>query len=532
MGEPFVILENISKKFNGKYVLKDISLTINEGDRIGILGKSGSGKSVLLSILKGIPEYKPTSGRVVYRISYCKSCGYVDKPSSVNTPCPLCNSKLERIEVDFWKDDRISKRIKNRIAMMFQRTFGLYGNLTVYENIVEALSKSIQKNEVDINKKAIEIIDKFGLSHRIIHIARDLSGGEKQRVVLARLLATKPILLLADEPTGTLDPFSTKLINNILNEEAKKNNITMLVTSHLPQVIEVLCEKAILLNEGKIEAIGDPKEIINIFIREEAEEHEEIKRIEETILKVENVKKYYFSIDRGVVKALDDVSFEVKKGQIFGIIGISGAGKTTLSRIIAGITNPTSGKVLIRIGDEWIDMSEPGIMGRGRATRYIGILHQEYSLYPYRTILENLTDAIGLELPDEFARFKVISTLKAVGFKEDYIITILDKYPDELSEGEKHRIALSQVLIKEPLIVILDEPSGTIDLLTQREIIKSIKNARKELGQTFIVVSHDMDFVIRLCDEVILLREGKIVAKGPTLEVIKHLLPEERANMK
>jgi methyl coenzyme M reductase system subunit A2 len=532
MREPFVILENISKKFNGKYVLKDISLTINEGDKIGILGKSGSGKSVLLSILKGIPEYKPTSGRVIYRISYCKSCGYVDKPSNVNTPCPLCSSKLELIEVDFWKDDRISKRIKNRVAMMFQRTFGLYGNLTVYENIIEALSKSIQKNEVDINKEAIEIINKFGLSHRIIHIARDLSGGEKQRVVLARLLATKPILLLADEPTGTLDPINTKLISNVLSEETRKNNLTILVTSHIPQVIEILCEKAILLNEGKIEAIGNPKEIINIFIREEAEEYEEVKKIEEIILKVENVRKYFFSIDRGIVKALDGISFEVKKGEIFGIIGVSGAGKTTLSRIIAGITNPTSGKVLIKIGDEWVDMSEPGPTGRGRATRYIGILHQEYSLYPYRTILENLTDAIGLELPDEFARFKVISTLKAVGFKEDYAIAILDKYPDELSEGERHRIALSQVLIKEPLIVILDEPSGTIDLLTQRDIIKSIKNARRELQQTFIIVSHDLDFVTKLCDEVILLREGKLITRGPTLDVIKYLLPEELANMK
>ncbi|MEM4479567.1 MAG: ATP-binding cassette domain-containing protein, partial [Candidatus Methanomethylicaceae archaeon] len=174
------------------------------------------------------------------------------------------------------------------------------------------------------------------------------------------------------------------------------------------------------------------------------------------------------------------------------------------------------------------DMSEPGIMGRGRATNYIGILHQEYSLYPYRTILENLTDAIGLELPDEFAKFKALMTLKAVGFEEDYAESLLNKYPDELSEGERHRVALSQVLIKEPLLVILDEPTGTIDQVTQKYIIKSIKNARKELKQTFIIISHDVNFVIKTCDEAILLRNGNIIAKGPTTEVVKHLLPEEK----
>jgi len=303
----------------------------------------------------------------------------------------------------------------------------------------------------------------------------------------------------------------------------------MIITSHLTETIEALSNKAILLNHGKIEAVGEPKEIIKIFLSEGLEEIKEEKTlVEDVILKVENVKKYFFSIDRGIVKALDGVSFEVLKGQIFGIVGVSGAGKTTLSRIIAGLTTPTSGKVLIKIGDEWVDMSEPGIMGRGRATNYIGILHQEYSLYPYRTILENLTDAIGLELPDEFAKFKALMTLKAVGFEEDYAESLLNKYPDELSEGERHRIALSQVLIKEPLLVILDEPTGTIDQVTQKYIIKSIKNARKELKQTFIIISHDVNFVIKTCDEAILLRNGNIIAKGPTTEVVKHLLPEEK----
>lgn len=528
MTEPFIILDNVSKKFGNNYVLKNISFIINEGDCIGILGKSGSGKSVLISMIKGLNNYEPTSGKIIYRIAYCKLCGFVERPSKAGEKCPNCKNNLELIEVDFWNEKTIAQHIKKRVAIMFQRTFALYGNLTVYENIVEAFGRRWKEENAEITKKALKLIEKMGLSHRLIHIARDLSGGEKQRVVLARQLAIDPILLLADEPTGTLDPSSTKMIYDVLNE-IKEQKITMIITSHLTETIEALSNKAILLNHGKIEAVGEPKEIIKIFLSEGLEEIKEEKTlVEDVILKVENVKKYFFSIDRGIVKALDGVSFEVLKGQIFGIVGVSGAGKTTLSRIIAGLTTPTSGKVLIKIGDEWVDMSEPGIMGRGRATNYIGILHQEYSLYPYRTILENLTDAIGLELPDEFAKFKALMTLKAVGFEEDYAESLLNKYPDELSEGERHRVALSQVLIKEPLLVILDEPTGTIDQVTQKYIIKSIKNARKELKQTFIIISHDVNFVIKTCDEAILLRNGNIIAKGPTTEVVKHLLPEEK----
>lgn len=529
--EPFIIVDNVSKKFGDNYVLKNISFVINEGDCIGILGRSGSGKSVLISMIKGLNDYEPTSGRIIYRIAYCKTCGFVERPSRAGRRCPNCNdNNLELREVDFWNEKAIAQQIRKRVAIMFQRTFALYGNLTVYENIIEAFGRRWKEENAEIAKKAIKLIEKLGLSHRLIHVARDLSGGEKQRVVLARQLAIDPIVLLADEPTGTLDPLSTKMIYNVLNE-LKGQNMTMIITSHLAHVIEALSNRAILLDNGELEAIGEPREIVKIFLSEGLEEIEEKEELsKEVILRVENVKKYFFSIDRGIVKALDGVSFEVVKGQIFGIVGVSGAGKTTLSRIIAGITAPTSGRVLIKIGEEWVDMSEPGIMGRGRATSYIGILHQEYSLYPYRTVLENLTDAIGLELPDEFAKFKALTTLKAVGFEENYAENLLNKYPDELSEGERHRVALSQVLIKEPLLVILDEPTGTIDPITQKYIIKSIKNARRELKQTFIIISHDIDFVVKTCDEAILLRNGNVVTRGPTIEVVKHLLPEEKAN--
>ncbi len=119
------------------------------------------------------------------------------------------------------------------------------------------------------------------------------------------------------------------------------------------------------------------------------------------ILAARDVSKRYISVDRGVVKAVNGVTFDVQKKEIFGIIGKSGAGKTTLSRIISGIIEPTSGEMNILIGDDWVDMTKPGIDERGRAKEYIGLLHQEYDLFPHRSVLDNLTDSIGLEFPKE-----------------------------------------------------------------------------------------------------------------------------------
>ena len=530
MPEPFIIIEGVSKKFGDKEVLKDISLVINEGERVGIIGRSGSGKTVLLSMLKGMSEYAPTSGRIIFKVAVCKECEYVEGPSKAGKVCPRCYSKMELAEIDFWKGDSDTKGLKNRIAIMFQRTFALYGSLSVYENLVEALVKVT--NCQDVNKRAIEIAKSVGLGYRLIHTARDLSGGEKQRVVLGRQLAVNPVLLLADEPTGTLDPINAKLIYKIINQEVKSQGTTLLVTSHLPEAIEELTDRAILLEDGKIAVSGEPKTIIQKFLCNLSPE--EIAKPKEpggVVLKVEDLKKYYFSIDKGVVKALDGVTFDVRERQIFGIIGLSGAGKTTLSRIICGVTPPTSGNVQMKLGDDWVDMLEPGPLGRGRVTPYMGLLHQEYSLYPYRTVLENLTDAIGLELPDEFAKFKAHNVLAAAGFDESCIESTVLRYPDELSEGERHRVALAQILIREPIIMILDEPSGTMDPITQQDVSRSIKNARNDLGQTFIIVSHDLGFVMNTCEEVILMRDGKIAERGAPNDIIKKFTPEEEKKL-
>ncbi|BAZ99042.1 Glutamine transport ATP-binding protein GlnQ [Methanothermobacter sp. EMTCatA1] len=525
----FIKLENVTKKFKGVEVLRDISVEIDEGKVLGILGRSGAGKSVLINMLRGMKEYRPDSGRVIYNVAICPECLRVEPPSFDGRNCS-CGSSFALEEVDFWNcDKKIFAAVRRRIAIMLQRTFALYEDDTVIDNVIKSMPELEYETAL---YRALELLEMTQMGHRITHIARDLSGGEKQRVVLARQLAKEPMLFLADEPTGTLDPQTAELIHDALIEGVKDKGITMIITSHWPEVMSDLSDHAIWIEKGEIIEEGDPDTVVARFM-EQVPAPEKSKEFEQEspIIKMVDVKKHYYSIDRGVVKAVDGVDLTVYEGEIFGVVGLSGAGKTTLSRIIIGITEPSSGKVCVRLGDEWIDMTEKGPLGRGRVTPYLGILHQEYSLYPHRDVLGNLTEAISLELPAEFARMKAVYVLKAVGFDDKYAESILSKYPDELSGGERHRVALAQVLIREPRIIILDEPTGTMDPITRVQVTDSILKAREELNQTFLIISHDMDFVLDVCDRASLMRGGRILKTGDPESIVGDLTPDEKSKM-
>ena len=527
--EVLITVDAVCMEFDGKCALNRVSFQIGEGEILGVIGRSGAGKTVLMHLLRGVDQ-PPTSGTITYHVAVCADCGYVELPSQAGEPCPKCRGTLAPKDVDLWgtEDEGLRRRVMARAAMMFQRTFALYGNDRVIENVLHALDDIGYPMENAI-AHAADLLDEVRLSHRMMHIARDLSGGEKQRVVLARQLAKGPFLLFADEPTGTLDPETATIVHGVLKTSVKDQGMGMVVTSHFSNVIESLADRAMLLENGEIVALGKPAEVVARFMQDYAAlESFEKPDLGENLLVARDVAKRYISADRGVIRAVNGVSFDVKRGEIFGIIGRSGAGKTTLSRIISGIIEPTGGEMNIRVGDEWVDMTKPGIEFRGRAKCYIGLLHQEYDLFPHRNVLDNLTDAIGLEFPKELAMRKAIVTLKMAGFSDEKSRAVLDRLPGQLSEGEKHRVALAQVLIREPMLVILDEPTGTMDPITKIDVKHSILHAREEMEETFIVVSHDMDFVRDICDRLALMRGGKIIKIGPTAEVLEHLTDEER----
>jgi len=528
----FIEIKDLSVDFDGKYVLKNVNLTVKEGEVIGILGKSGSGKTILMHVLRGTEHIGNVSGEVIYHVARCPSCHAVDFPSIAGKKCD-CGSKFDAYSIDFIKAglyDEDRKDVTKRVSIMIQRTFALYGDDSVLTNILNALNEVGYKGN-DTIKKSADLLEEVNVSHRMMHIARELSGGEKQRVVLARQLVKEPLLLLADEPTGTLDPINADLVHKILMKSVKTRGMTMVITSHWPEVILELADRAVLLDAGEVVDIGAPKEIVDKFMDGYTEiQAKKPNEFGEPIIKVENLSKKFVSVDRGVVRAIDGISFEINEREIFGLIGPSGAGKTTTSKILMGVIPPTGGDVSVRVGDDWVDMKVLGVDNKGRATKYMGILYQEYCLYPHSTVIENLTESISLDLPYELGIRKAVQTLKVAGFSEEGAKSILDKKNSELSEGERHRVAMAQVLMKEPNIVIMDEPTGTMDPLTRASVTTSILNARDKLGETFVIVSHDMDFVHEICDRVAYINNGKIEAVGDPKEIVPRLMNKEKAD--
>jgi methyl coenzyme M reductase system subunit A2 len=208
------------------------------------------------------------------------------------------------------------------------------------------------------------------------------------------------------------------------------------------------------------------------------------------------------------------------ENEIFGIVGVSGSGKTTLSRVLGGFVEFSRGTLTIRKDGTKINMKEVGPTGRGRITPQIAILHQEYTLHHDLNVFENLHAALPVDLPINIVADRVYNVLRAVGFPKEKLDFKIYDYPFQLSEGERQRLAIAARLMTDPKILLLDEPTGTADPLTRIELARSLRKARESFDQTYIIVSHDMDFIDMVCDRAALMRNGEFVKVGDPSEII------------
>ena len=532
MVEDFLEVKNLTKEFaSGLPMVRNISFRVKEAGTFGLLGKSGHGKSIVMQAIRGVPEYEPTNGQVIFRLSHCPNCYQIGYPSMRGEPCTKCSTKMEFVEIDYWgelkKQTRLGLALHDRIAIMPQRGFSLYSEFPAVENLRRVLG-SIGYPEKEIDMRAVELISSVRLDHRLLHLGRDLSGGEKQRVIFAMCLARNPLLFLADEPTGTLDPITSEVVHEVIRGAVSKDRITLVITSHWPEAIRALSDEAGLLENGELTLVGRSEDIYNAFMKKVEEMRVERYKGTTPVVKCEDVKKWYHTFDRGLVRAVDGVTLEIYEREILGLVGLSGSGKTTLAHMIIGIKPVTTGRISIKIREEYIDMSIPGPDERGRATSAMDILHQEYTMHAGRIILENLVGAIEEPLPEEVKTQRAYEVLRGVNFTDSEIDYLLYKYPDQISEGERHRVCIARSLMKKPKLVLLDEPTGTADPITRVEIAKSIRSARDALGQTYLIISHDIDFIRLVCDRAAYMRHGKIEAVGDPEEIVNLMVKTEK----
>ena len=543
-------VENLSKTYkieNGGEIeaLKNVNLHVKPGEIVGIIGMSGSGKSSLLRILRGVEPFD--SGKIT----------------------------LDGIEVSSDSSPYYFAKLKKATAIHLQRSFGLWGE-TALQNVIRKLSgvKYGDESLQDLNDAAAEFGDQakellkvVGLGHKIDHFAPVLSGGEKQRLIMARQLAKKPKVLLLDEPATMSCPKTKQEILDAIKNINKELGVTTIVVSHLPEVHRYLSDRLILMEDGQITDEGTPDEIIAKFIKpmDPVEPLAGSENIGDPIIKVDNLDKRFFLLKGGNTLQVEDITFDVKKGEIISLIGPSGAGKTVLLRMVAGLDAPDSGSIAFKLNDKWVDMQDLGL-DRMNVRRKIGFMHQEFALTHYATIKDQIASRLGVkdenviakarktaeelgisdkildvlyqltDLPENEAKTR----LEKIGLKSDILDLLFPKFPDkevkkyagpvfealdlpmdildrcsfELSGGQKVRATLALVLTSNPEVLILDEPFGDLDPITLRVVSNSLKRINKKFGTTILMVSHHVDFIREVTTRDILIEDGKLVNDG------------------
>ena len=548
-------VENVSKDYeldDGTKVsaLNDVSFEVKEGEILGIMGKSGSGKTTLLRALRGVE--------------------HIDEGS-----IEVGNAKVTSDSSQFYYNE-----LKKETAIHLQRSFGLWPD-TVRENVLRKLYARRYFDEGDTNfevaesefgQKADELLELVSLTHKKDHYASVLSGGEKQRLIMARQLAKQPKALLLDEPATMACPRTKQEILDAVKKINKELNITVILVSHLPDVQKYLADRVLLLEDGEIVDEGSPEEICDKFM-EGMDDIVDIQNVstDEDVVEVKDVYKRFYLLTGGEVLQIEDINFKVQKENILSIIGPSGAGKTVLLRMLGGLDDPDKGEVLYKVDDDWADIDIPGI-NRMKIRSKLGFMHQEFALVHYSTVLNQLATRLGYKnqdiikdaqkrakqiglsdelldsfyqltdlpeseakerlrqvgldaeiLNDLFPRFPETATKEAVAdiFESlDLDMDILHRKSYELSGGQKVRVMLALILISRPKFLLLDEPFGDLDPVTLRDVTNALKTISKDYGITVIMISHNTDFIKELSNRAIFMDDGKIVDDSENIDEI------------
>jgi ABC-2 type transport system ATP-binding protein len=465
-------VKNISKSYGKIKALDDVSFSVSKGEVFGLIGPDGAGKTSMYRIL-----------------------------------CSLLLPETGSATVDGFDVVKQIKEVRCRIGYMPGK-FSLYQDLTVEENLkfFATLFGTTVEEGYDSIKAIYSQIERFKDRR-----AGALSGGMKQKLALSCALVHSPSVLFLDEPTTGVDPVSRKEFWEMLGM-LKERGITIVAST--PYLDEVrCCERVAFLDNGKIRGVDTPEAILTEFAdifnppgierrKKEIVNSEKLATaVNDNVIEVEHLVKAF-----GNFHAVDDISFTVKKGEIFGFLGANGAGKTTAMHMLTGLNQPTSGTGRVVGYDIRTEYEQ--------IKKHIGYMSQKFSLYEDMTVAENIRLFAGIYgMKKEDIKKKMEELLRQLKFEEHK-----DTLVKSLPLGWKQKLAFSVSIFHEPGIVFLDEPTGGVDPATRRQFWELIYDAAKR-GITVFVTTHYMDEA-EYCDRISIMVDGKIKAMG-TPEALK-----------
>ena len=538
--ENLLFVENLSVYFGEKQVVKNIAFQLKKQQILGVVGESGSGKSVtFLAVLKLLSNKAIFEGNVIFE-----------------------NQNLSKLgEKDF------QKIRGNQISMIFQEPMSsLNPSLTCGFQVLEILKNHQNLSNKDAKKEVIELFNKVKLprANEIFNqYPHQISGGQQQRVMIAMAIACKPTILIADEPTTALDVTVQKEIIELLKELQKETKMSIVFISHDLSLVSEISEDVLVMYKGEIVEQGNAKEIfknpthnytkalinskpsltkrfkklptVKDFINEniELKEYSSVEReafhqkiySSKPLLEIKNIATYFntekqfFFKNENVVKAVDEVTFNVYEGETLGLVGESGCGKTTLGRTILHLEKATKGSIFYKQND--ITTLSKNKLKTFR--KEVQIIFQDpfSSLNPRIPVGKAIMEPMkvhGIFKNDKECKKEALQILQKVGLNEAHFY----KYPHEFSGGQRQRIGIARTIALRPKLIICDESVSALDVSVQAQVLNLLNSLKEAFGFTYIFISHDLAVVKYMSDQLVVMKQGKIEEIGDADAVYKN----------
>ncbi len=488
--------------------VSDVSFAVERGEILCLVGESGSGKTVIAQAIMGLLPKTLAFGAGEIR--------------------------LEGEDVAHASETRLRELRGARMSMIFQEPMtALNPVMTCGAQIDEVLSYHTAMPAGERRTRAFALLREVALPEpeRILaSYPHQLSGGQRQRVMIAMALALEPALLIADEPTTALDVTTQAQILRLIIEIQKKHGMAVLFITHDFGVVAEIAHRVAVLREGRLVELGEKMDVLTrprddytrMLIRSVPTLQPHGRPVPPgaaTVLRIRELSKTYVDRHwlgrRRSVRAASEVSFEVRKGQTLGLVGESGSGKSTVARCIVRLIEPSAGE--IRLGE--LNIAEL----RGAALRplrsKIQIVFQDpyRSLNPRRTVGEAIMEGplnYGVPRPEALERARRLMALVRMDPQA------LGRYPHQFSGGQRQRICIARALAVEPELLIADEAVSALDVSVQAQVLSLFEEIRQRLDLAMLFITHDLRVAARVCDEVAVMREGRIVEHGPASEIL------------
>jgi microcin C transport system ATP-binding protein len=492
--------------------VRGVSLDVDEGEIVGLVGESGSGKSVTaLSVLQLLPyplASHPRGSSIRFRGDELVGA---DKAG------------LERVR-------------GNEISMIFQEPMTSLNPLHKVEKQIGeslALHKGLDRDAA--RARTLELLDRVGIrdpAQRLGSYPHQLSGGQRQRVMIAMALANEPDLLIADEPTTALDVTIQAQVLELLKKLKAELGMSMLLITHDLTIVRKMADRVYVMQGGEVVESGATGAIFEaprhpytrkLLAAEPAGAPSRASGGPKTLLAAEDVR-VWFPVRAGVlrrtvghVKAVDGISVTVRQGRTVGVVGESGSGKTTL------------GLALLRLERSDGEILFDGRQIQGLPSKSLRPLRREMqvvfqdpfgSLSPRLSVGQIIGEGLAVHKlgdSDQAREAMIVSALEEVGLDPD----TRHRYPHEFSGGQRQRIAIARAIVLKPRFLVLDEPTSALDMSVQAQIVKLLRDLQDRHALAYLFISHDLRVVRALSDEIIVMREGKVVEYGPAKAIIE-----------